>query len=154
MRLPNWLTKLWSVLIAMRLLLIFVNLSKAFVTVYSLLFGNCFKLIISICITGFKLKLGELVEDIAIYKNRLRNFCDGERLTFLQNRPKQFKDKFYKDLEKKKHKKINKLSPSLLEIPNMQNHWILDLNLTNQDRLNIRYNEKINDFIILQAMNL
>ena len=32
----------------------------------------------------------------------------------------------------------------------MQNQWISDLNLTNQDRLNIRNN----DFIILQAMNL
>ena len=29
-----------------------------------------------------------------------------------------------------------------------------DLNLTNQDRLNIQNNEEIDDFIILQAMNL
>ena len=78
----------------------------------------------------------------------------GERLTFLQNKLKQFKDKFYKDLEKRKHKKFKKLSPSLSEIWNTQNQWIPDLNLTNQDRLNIRNNEEIGDFIILQAMNL
>ena len=78
----------------------------------------------------------------------------GERLTFLQNKLKQFKDKFYKDLEKRKHKKFKKLSPSLSEIWNTQNQWIPDLNLTNQDRLNIRNKEEIDDFIILQAMNL
>ena len=64
------------------------------------------------------------------------------------------KDKLYKELEKKKHKRFNKLSPSLSEIWNRQNQWIPDLNLTNQDRLNIRNNEEIDDFIILQAMNL
>ena len=37
---------------------------------------------------------------------------------------------------------------------NTQNQWITNLNLTNQDRLNVRYNEEINNFIILQAMNL
>ena len=72
----------------------------------------------------------------------------------LQNKLKQFKDKLYKELEKKKHKNINKLSPSLSEIWNTQNQWIPDLNLTNQDRLNIQNNEEIDDFIILQAMNL
>ena len=49
---------------------------------------------------------------------------------------------------------FNKLSPSLSEIWNTQNQWRNNLNLTNQDRLNIRNNEEIDDFIILQAMNL
>ena len=84
----------------------------------------------SLCITHFKLKVIELEEEIAIHKDKLRNICDGERLTFLQNKLKQFKDKLYKELEKKKHKKFNKLSPSLLEIWNTQNQWIPDLNLT------------------------
>ena len=75
-------------------------------------------------------------------------------MTFLQNKLKQFKNKLYKELEKKKHKKFNKLSPSLSEIWNTQNQWIPDLDLTNQDRLNIPNNEEIDDFIILQAMNL
>ena len=57
-------------------------------------------------------------------------------MTFSQNKLKQFKDKLYKELEKKKYKKLNKLSPSLSEIWNNQNQWIPDLNLTNQDRLN------------------
>ena len=35
-----------------------------------------------------------------------------------------------------------------------QNQWIPDLNLTNEDQLNIRNQEEIDDFIILQAMNL
>ena len=108
----------------------------------------------SLCITHFKLKVIELEEEIAIHKDKLRNICDGERFTFLQNKLKQFKDKLYKELEKKKHKKLNKLSPFLSEILNTQNQWIPDLNLTNQDRLKIRNNEEINDFIILQAMNL
>ena len=108
----------------------------------------------SLCITHFKLKVIELEEEIVIHKDKLRNICDGERLTFLQNRLKQFKDKIYKELEKKKHKTFNKLSPSFLEIWNTQNQWISDLNLTNQDRLNIRNNEETDDFIILQAMNL
>ena len=72
----------------------------------------------SLCITHFKLKVIELEEEIAIHKDKLRNICDGERLTFLQNKLKQFKDKLYKELEKKKHKKFNKLSPSLSEIWN------------------------------------
>ena len=108
----------------------------------------------SLCITHFKLKVIELEEEIAIYKDKFRNICYGERLTFLQNKLKQFKDKLYKELEKKKHKNINKLSPSLSEIWNTQNQWIPDLNLTNQDRLNIRNNEQIDVFITLQAMNL
>ena len=78
----------------------------------------------------------------------------GERLTFLQNKLKQFKDKLYKEPEKRNHKKFKNLSPSLSEIWNTQNQWIPDLNLTNQDRLNIRNNEEIDDFIILQAINL
>ena len=108
----------------------------------------------SLCITHFKLKVIELEEEIVIHKDKLRNICDGEQLTFLQNKLKQFKDKFYKELEKKKHKKFNKLFPSLSEIWNTQNQWIPNLNLTNQDRLNIRNNEEIDDFIILQAINL
>ena len=75
-------------------------------------------------------------------------------MTILQNKLKQFRDKFYKELEKKKRKKLNKLSPFLSEILNKQNQWIPDLNLRNQDRLNIWNNEEIGDFIILQAMNL
>ena len=96
----------------------------------------------------------ELEKEIAIPKGKLKNICDGERLTFLQDKLKQFKDKLYKELEKKKHKKFNKLSPSLSEIWNTQNQWITDINLTNQDRRNIRNNEQIDDFIILQAINL
>ena len=38
----------------------------------------------------------------------------------------------------------------LSEILNTQNQWIPDLNLTNQDRLNIRNNEEIDDFIIFK----
>ena len=75
-------------------------------------------------------------------------------MTFLQNKLKQFKGKLYKELEKKKHKKLHKLSLSLSEVSNTQNQWIPDLNLTNQDWLNIRNNEEIDNFIILQVMNL
>ena len=67
----------------------------------------------SICIAHFKLKVIELEKDVAIHKDKLRNICDGERLTYLQNKLMQFKDKLFKDLEKKKHKKLNKLSPNL-----------------------------------------
>ena len=108
----------------------------------------------SLRITHFKLKVIELEEEIAIHKDKLRNNSGGERFTFLQNERKQFKDKLYKELEKKKHKMLNKLSPSLSEISNTQNQWIPDLNLTNPDRLNIRNNEECYDFIILQAMDL
>ena len=72
----------------------------------------------SLCITHFKLKVIELEKEIARHKDKLRNICDGERLTFLQSKFNQFKDKLYKELEKKKHKKFNKLSPSLSEIWN------------------------------------
>ena len=48
----------------------------------------------------------------AIHKGKLKNICDGERMTFLQDKLKQFKDKLYKELQKKKHEKLNKLSPS------------------------------------------
>ena len=84
----------------------------------------------------------------------LRNICDGKGSTVLQNKLKEFKDKLYVELEKKKHKKLSKFSPSLSEISNTQNQWIPDSSLTNQDRLNIWNNEEINDFIILQTMNL
>ena len=47
----------------------------------------------SLCITHFKLKVIELEEEIAIHKDKLRNICDAEQLTFLQNKLKQFKDK-------------------------------------------------------------
>ena len=57
-----------------------------------------------------KLIIIELEEEIVIHKDKLRNICDGERLTFLQNKHKQFKDKLYKELEKKKHKKFNFIS--------------------------------------------
>ena len=56
-----------------------------------------------LCITQFKPKVIDLEEDIAIQKDKLRNICDGKRLTFLQNKLKQFKNKLYKELEKKKH---------------------------------------------------
>ena len=79
-----------------------------------------------------KLKVIEL-EEIAIHKDELRNICDGERLTFLQNKLTQFKDKLYKELEKEKQKTLNKLSSSLSEILNTQNQWIPDLNVTNQE---------------------
>ena len=82
---------------------------------------------VSPCITHFKLKVIEL-EEIAIHKDKLRNICDAEWLTILNNKLKKFKDKLHKELKKKKHKK---LSPSLSETLNMQNQWILDLNLTN-----------------------
>ena len=49
------------------------------------------------------------------------------------------------------YKKVHKLSPSLSDT---QNQWIPDLNLINQDSLNIRNNEEIDDFIILQVINL
>ena len=75
-------------------------------------------------------------------------------MTFLQNKLKQFKDKLLKERGKKKQKKLNKLSPYSSEIWNTQNQLIPDLNLTNQGRLNIQNNEEIDDFIILQAMNL
>ena len=44
----------------------------------------------SLCITHFKLKVIELEleEEIAIHKDKFRNICDGERLTFLQNKLK------------------------------------------------------------------
>ena len=64
-------------------------------------------------------------------------------MTFVKNRLKKlFKDKLYKDLEKKKRKMSSKLSPSLSEMLKTVNQWIPDLNLTNQDRLNIRKNEE------------
>ena len=75
-------------------------------------------------------------------------------MTFLQNKLKQFKDKLLKERGKKKQKKLSKLSPYSSEIWNTQNQLIPDLNLTNQARLNIQNNEEIDDFIILQAMNL
>ena len=81
----------------------------------------------SLCITHFKLKVIELEEEISRHKDKLKNICDGDQLTFLKNN--QFKDKLYKELEKKKRKKLSKLSPSLSEISNTQNQWILDLNL-------------------------
>ena len=56
-----------------------------------------------LCITQFKPKVIDLEEDIAIQKDKLRNICDGKRLIFLQNKLKQFKNKLYKELEKKKH---------------------------------------------------
>ena len=59
----------------------------------------------SLCITHFKLKVIELEEEIVIHKDQLRNICDGERFTVLQTKLLQFKDKLYKELEKKKHKK-------------------------------------------------
>ena len=46
-----------------------------------------------LCMKYFKLKVIELEEEITIHKRKLRNICDGERLTFLQNKLKQFKDK-------------------------------------------------------------
>ena len=92
----------------------------------------------------FQTKSNRIRGGDAIHKGKLRNICDGEQMTFLQYKLKQFKDKLYKELEKKK------LSPSLSEILNTQNQWIPDLNLTNQDRLNIRNNEEIDDFIIFK----
>ena len=83
----------------------------------------------SLCITHFKLKVIELEEEISRHKDKLENICDGDQLTFLKNNLNQFKDKLYKELEKKKRKKLSKLSPSLSEISNTQNQWILDLNL-------------------------
>ena len=59
----------------------------------------------SFCITHFKLKVIELEEEIAIHKYKLRNICDGERFTFLQNKLKQFKDKLYKGNLKRKSTK-------------------------------------------------
>ena len=86
----------------------------------------------SLCITHFKLKVIELEEEIAIHKDKVRNVCDGERLTFLQKKLKQFKHKLRKELEKEKPKKFNKFSPSFTEKWNTQNQWIPNLNLTNQ----------------------
>ena len=62
-----------------------------------------------LCITHFKLKVIELEGETAMHKDKLRNICDGKRLTFLQNKLKQFK-----------HKTLNMLSPSLSEIWNTQ----------------------------------
>ena len=83
---------------------------------------------LSICIIHFKLDVIKLEEEIAIHKDKLRNVCDGEQLTFLQNKINQFKDKLYKEPEKIKHKKLNKLFPYLSDIWNTQNQWIPDLN--------------------------
>ena len=46
-----------------------------------------------LCMKHFKLKVIELEEEITIHKRKLKNICDGERSTFLQNKLKQFKDK-------------------------------------------------------------
>ena len=81
----------------------------------------------------FQTKSNRIRGGDAIHKGKLKNICDGERMTFLQDKLKQFKDKLYKELEKKKHKKLNKLPPFLSEILNTQNQWIPDLNLTNQE---------------------
>ena len=83
---------------------------------------------LSICIIHFKLNVIKLEEEIAIHKDKLRNVCDGEQLTFLQNKINQFKDKLYKEREKIKHNKLNKLFPYLSDIWNTQNKWIPDLN--------------------------
>ena len=60
----------------------------------------------------------ELEEEIAIDKDKLKNIWDEERLAFLRNKLKQFKDKLYINLKKKKRKKLNKLIQSLSEIWN------------------------------------
>ena len=73
----------------------------------------------------FKLKVIELEEEIAIHKDKLRNICGRERLAFLLSKLKQFKAKLYKDLEKKKYKKLTKLTPSPSEIPITQKQWII-----------------------------
>ena len=83
---------------------------------------------LSICIIHFKLNVIKLEEEIAIHKDKLRNVCDGEQLTFLQNKINQIKDKLYKEREKIKHNKLNKLFPYLSDIWNTQNKWIPDLN--------------------------
>ena len=59
-----------------------------------------------------------------IHKDKLRKICDGEGLTFLQNKLMQFNYKLYKDIEKRKHKKLDKLSASLTEPSNTQRQWI------------------------------
>ena len=46
-------------------------------------------------------------------------------MAFLLSKLKQFKAKLYKDLEKKKYKKLTKLTPSPSEIPITQNQWII-----------------------------
>ena len=112
---------------------------------------------LSICIIHFKLDVIKLEEEIAIHKDKLRNVCDGERLTFLQNKINQFKGKLYKELEKIKHNKLNKhfYIYQIYGIRKTNGYLILtNLNLTNQHRLSIKNNEEIDDFIILQAMNL
>ena len=60
----------------------------------------------------------ELEEEIAIDKDKLKNIWDEERLAFLRNKLKQFKDKLYINLKKEKYKKLNKLIQSLSEIWN------------------------------------
>ena len=112
---------------------------------------------LSICIIHFKLDVIKLEEEIAIHKDKLRNVCDGERLTFLQNKINQFKGKLYKELEKIKHNKLNKhfYIYQIYGIRKTNGYLILtNLNLTNQHRLSIKNNDEIDDFIILQAMNL
>ena len=65
----------------------------------------------------FKLKI-ELEEDISTYKDKLSTI-NGERFTFLNNILNQFKIKHHKNLEKP-WKNLNKLSASLVELPNGQ----------------------------------
>ena len=58
----------------------------------------------SVCITYFKLKVIELKEDIAIHKDKLRNICDGEQFTFLQEKLKQININLTKTLKRKSTK--------------------------------------------------
>ena len=42
------------------------------------------------------------------------NICHGERLTFLKNKLKQFKNKLYRDLEKKEAQKVKQVISILI----------------------------------------
>lgn len=65
----------------------------------------------------FKLKI-ELEDDISTCKDKLSTI-NRERLPFLNNVLNKFKIKHYKNLERP-WKNLNKLSASLVELPNAQ----------------------------------
>ena len=58
----------------------------------------------SIYITHFKLKVMELEEEIVMHENELRNYCDGERLTFCKTYLTNLKINFTKTLKRKSTK--------------------------------------------------
>ena len=105
-------------------------------------------------ITHFKLQVKQFQEEVTVLKKQLSDVCNQDRYTILMSKLNQHRGKLKYKLNKKKNKKIDKLTTHEIVSKDTNQFWIPDLHLSFEDQSIIQNGDELTDHHIYIALTI